>query len=90
MHIVLLSKHFRKEGLDFSTVRPMVKGTRQTLREIITLRGPAEEEFFSSLEVNKFKGDKLFDIHIQKPAFDEIKGRYVGSLIDEIEKKISC
>ena len=87
MHEVLLSKHFQRENLDFSTIQPMVEGTKDVLREIIVHPGPAEEEFFSSLHGNNFKGDKLFDVHTQKPAFDDMKSRYVGSLIDEIDRR---
>lgn len=87
MHVVLLSKHFQKEDLDFSTVQPMVESTKEALREIIVQPGPAEEEFFSSLDGNKFKEDKIFDCHTQKPAFDDMKSRYVGSLIKEIDRR---
>ncbi len=86
-HIVLLSKHFQREDLDFSTVQPMIQGTKEALRQLITHPGPAEQEFFSCLEGNKFKGDKLFECHTQKPAFDSMKSRYVGSLIDEIDRR---
>ncbi|XP_072542830.1 zinc finger protein 862-like [Salminus brasiliensis] len=87
MHVSLLSKHFQKENLDFSTVQPMVEGTKETLRELMVYPGPAEEEFFSSLQGNKFKGDKLFEFNTQKTAFDGMKNRYVGSLIDEIDRR---
>ncbi|KAF7219382.1 zinc finger protein 862-like [Nothobranchius furzeri] len=90
MHVVLLSKHFQREDLDFSTAQPMVESTKEALKEIIVHPGPAETEFFSSLDGNKFKGDKIFDCHTQKPAFDDMKSRYVGSLITEIERRFPC
>ena len=81
MHVV------QREDLDFSTVQPMVEGTKEALREIIVHPGPAGEEFFSSLHSNKFKGEKLFAFLTQKPAFDDMKSRYVGSLIDETDRR---
>lgn len=59
----LLSKHFQREHLDFSLVQPVIKGTKEALREITVHPGPAEEELFSSLGGNKFKGDKLFNFN---------------------------
>ena len=68
----------------------MVESTKpkvpSTLREILVHPGPAEQEFFSSLDGSKFR-DKLFDIHTQKPALNNMKSRYVGSLIDAINIK---
>ena len=43
-----------------------------THREMTVHPGPVEEELLSSLHVNKFKGDKRFDFHTQKPAFADI------------------
>lgn len=65
----------------------MVEGTKEAPREIIVHSGPVQEEFFSSLDGNKFKRDKLFDFNIQKTAFDDMKSKYVGSLIDEIDRR---
>lgn len=56
MDAVVLSKYFQREDLDFSIA----------LREIIVHTGPAEEEFFSSLQNNAFKGSKVFDCQTQK------------------------
>ncbi|MBN3273150.1 ZN862 protein, partial [Polyodon spathula] len=77
---------FKRESLDFSTVQPMTHGTKEAVKELTVNPGASEEEFFNSLEDNKFKGDKMFDCHTQKPAFDNVKSRYVSSLIDEIER----
>ncbi|MEQ2293109.1 hypothetical protein AMECASPLE_029825 [Ameca splendens] len=54
MHLVLLSKHFQREDLDFSTAQPMVENTKEAMRELIVHPGPSEAEFFSSLQGNKF------------------------------------
>lgn len=83
IHVVIPSKHFQREDLDFSTVQPMVKGTKEALREIIVHPGPAEQEFFSSIDGNKFKEDKIFDLNTKNPAFNNMKSRYFGALIDD-------
>ncbi|KAL6461570.1 hypothetical protein MHYP_G00297140 [Metynnis hypsauchen] len=87
MHVSLLSKHFQRENLDFSTVQPMVEGTKEALREIMVHPGPAEEEFFSSLQGNKFKGDRLFEFNTQKPAFDDMKNRWSTGKIQNYKRK---
>ncbi|MEQ2253814.1 hypothetical protein ILYODFUR_036415 [Ilyodon furcidens] len=63
MHVVLLSKHFQRGDLDFSIAQPMVESTKAALGELIVHPGPSEAEYFSSLQGNKFKGDKVFDSH---------------------------
>ncbi|MEQ2192113.1 hypothetical protein XENOCAPTIV_007109 [Xenoophorus captivus] len=62
-HVVLLSKHFQREDLDFSTAQPMVDSTKAPLGELMVHPGPSEAEFFRPLQGNKFKGDKVFDSH---------------------------
>lgn len=84
----ILSKFLQNENLVLSSVKNMIESTKRRLEELQRSRGAYEEKFYSELQGNIFRNNKLLDpTNSQKLGIDNLKTTYISRVLDEMDKR---
>lgn len=84
----ILSKFLQNENLILSSIKNMIESTKMRLEELQTSRGAYEEKFYSELQGNIFRNNKLTDpSNSQKLGLDNLKSTYISRVLEEMDRR---